>query len=88
MGDVSSEHFPTTDPAPASLASSTESISSLSETLLNPKLPLFIRYRAMFALRNIVAKNAGIKGKEQEDKAREGVKALSDGFRDGSALFR
>jgi hypothetical protein len=40
----------------------------------------------MFALRNIVARSSGVKGKE--DEARAGVQALADGFKDGSALFR
>lgn len=81
-------HFPTMDPAPASVAaeSSTESASELRTTLLNKSLPLFVRYRAMFALRNLVAQSAGIKGKESH--VREGVQALADGFKDDSALFR
>ena len=40
----------------------------------------------MFALRNIVARSSGVKGKEEE--ARASVQALADGFKDGSALFR
>ena len=41
---------------------------------MNPSLPLFDRYRAMFALRN--------------DGGKEAVLALASGFDDDSALFR
>lgn len=50
------------------------SILSLKEKLLNPELPLFERYRAMFALRNIGTPAA--------------VDALACGFSDDSALFK
>ncbi|KAN0087538.1 Armadillo-type fold [Tylopilus felleus] len=50
------------------------SILSLKERLLNPELPLFERYRAMFALRNIGTPQA--------------VDALACGFSDDSALFK
>lgn len=50
------------------------SISSLKEKLLNVELPLFERYRAMFALRNIGTPSA--------------VDALAGGFSDDSALFK
>ncbi len=59
---------------PAPVAISTESISDLRAKLLDTKLPLFERYRAMFALRNI--------GTE------EAVDALAVGFTDDSALFK
>ncbi|WVN87701.1 deoxyhypusine hydroxylase [Cryptococcus depauperatus CBS 7841] len=65
--------FPTIDPAPSAAPSD---IHSLRSDLLNPSLPLFQRYRAMFALRDI---GAGSK---------EAVEALADGFSDQSALFR
>ncbi|KAI9573627.1 armadillo-type protein [Boletus coccyginus] len=51
-----------------------ESIISLKETLLNTELPLFERYRAMFALRNIGTPPA--------------VDALACGFSDDSVLFK
>ncbi|KAH0832032.1 armadillo-type protein [Lanmaoa asiatica] len=51
-----------------------DSISSHKEKLLNTELPLFERYRAMFALRNIGTPPA--------------VDALACGFSDGSALFK
>ncbi|KAG8214566.1 Deoxyhypusine hydroxylase, partial [Butyriboletus roseoflavus] len=50
------------------------SILSLREKLLNTELPLFARYRAMFALRNIGTPPA--------------VDALACGFSDDSALFK
>jgi deoxyhypusine monooxygenase len=51
-----------------------EDVTTLSKQLIDTSLPLFIRYRAMFALRNI--------GTE------EAVLALAQGFNDTSALFR
>ncbi|KAI0317775.1 deoxyhypusine hydroxylase [Amylostereum chailletii] len=51
-----------------------ESIADLRTKLLDTKLPLFERYRAMFALRNIGTPKA--------------VDALADGFLDDSALFK
>lgn len=75
--------FPTIDPAPASLhsplaantqQSTTQSVPELQATLMDTSLPLFARYRAMFALRN--------------DGGREAVLALATGFHDESALFR
>jgi deoxyhypusine monooxygenase len=70
---VCSPDFPTIDPAP-SLAP--QSVPELRAALLNTQLPLFERYRAMFALRDF---GAG---------SREAVHALADGFGDDSALFR
>lgn len=68
-----SPDFPTIDPAPSS---SREPVDVLRGQLLNTKLPLFERYRAMFALRDY--------GGAQRD----AVRALADGFGDSSALFR
>ena len=59
-------------PAPQDL--SRDSVDSLRATLTDPTLPLFERYRAMFALRNI--------GTDQA------VDALASGFSDDSALFK
>ncbi|EPQ54583.1 ARM repeat-containing protein [Gloeophyllum trabeum ATCC 11539] len=59
-------------PAPEDLSETT--ISQLRATLLDKKLPLFERYRAMFALRDIGTPAA--------------VDALSAGFADDSALFK
>ncbi|GAA5901678.1 deoxyhypusine monooxygenase [Sporobolomyces salmoneus] len=80
--------YPCIDPAPAShsplvsaahsaalpSSSTPASIPELEKILLDTKLPLFERYRAMFALRN--------------DGSREAVLALARGFEDSSALFR
>ena len=52
------------------------SISSLRTTLLDPSIPLFTRYRAMFSLRNI------------SPPTQESIEALAAGFADKSALFR
>ena len=59
-------------PAPEAL--SLDSIESLRVSLIDPALPLFERYRAMFALRNIGTNEA--------------VDALASGFTDDSALFK
>ena len=53
---------------------SEESINDLRAKLLDKSLPLFQRYRAMFALRNIGTAAA--------------VDALAAGFSDDSALFK
>lgn len=86
---ASTSQYPCIDPAPAAshsplvtaahsaaLSSSTAvlSIPELEATLLDTKLSLFERYRAMFALRN--------------DGSRDAVLALAKGFEDESALFR
>ncbi|OZJ05697.1 hypothetical protein BZG36_01417 [Bifiguratus adelaidae] len=60
------------DPAPPS--TETTSVDILQKQLMDTKLPLFERYRAMFALRNIGNTEA--------------VEALATGFADSSALFR
>ncbi|KAG6332136.1 hypothetical protein ID866_6955 [Astraeus odoratus] len=59
-------------PKPVDLDATT--IHALRDTLLNTGLPLFERYRAMFALRNIGTPAA--------------VDALAAGFADDSALFK
>ncbi|CCM01533.1 uncharacterized protein FIBRA_03589 [Fibroporia radiculosa] len=59
---------------PAPEDASTISISTLRTTLLDKNRPLFERYRAMFALRNIGTPAA--------------VNALAAGFSDDSALFK
>lgn len=68
-----SPDFPTIDPAPSSAR---EPVPELRAALLNPKLPLFKRYRAMFALR------------DYGGASRDAVRALAEGFADNSALFR
>lgn len=66
---VASAHSAALAPASASL-----SVPELEAQLLDTKLSLFERYRAMFALRNLGD--------------REAVLALAKGFEDESALFR
>lgn len=60
--------YTSVDPAPPSVK--TKSIPELEEELINAKLPLFERYRAMFALRDIGNTEA--------------VEALAKGFDDSS----
>ncbi|KAG0173752.1 hypothetical protein DFQ28_011256 [Apophysomyces sp. BC1034] len=60
------------DPAPPTV--STRSVEELGVMLMNPKLKLFERYRAMFALREIGTSDA--------------VLELAKGLKDKSALFR
>lgn len=76
--------FTSIDPAPASSSLlrspckvevlSEQSIEHLQNQLVDTSLPLFQRYRAMFALRNIGTKAA--------------VDALASGFTDDSELFK
>ncbi|XP_067872478.1 deoxyhypusine hydroxylase isoform X2 [Heterodontus francisci] len=69
--DQSESQYCSIDPAPPAVE---KDIKKLREVLLNESLPLFDRYRAMFALRNI--------GSE------EAVLALGDGLQCSSVLFR
>ena len=74
--------FASIDPAPPlPFASSTTAIDSLQVTLLDTSLPLFQRYRAMFALRDLASP-------PDLPTAEQAVQALSSGFTDPSALFR
>lgn len=57
------------------------SIPELESTLLDTKLPLFKRYRAMFALRDLASP-------PDLPTAVPAVQALAAGFKDPSALFR
>ncbi|CAG8588033.1 21152_t:CDS:2 [Rhizophagus irregularis] len=70
--DIPKSSYTSIDPAPPNVK--TQSVTELREILLETKLPLFERYRAMFALRNLGSKEA--------------VLALAEGFNDPSALFR
>ncbi|KAA0196132.1 hypothetical protein HAZT_HAZT003545 [Hyalella azteca] len=65
------DKFTSIDPTPPSTCMD---LQKLRDTLLNEKIPLYERYRAMFSLRNINSK--------------ESAKVLSEGFSCGSALFR
>lgn len=62
------------DPAPASKAPTREQLIQAAADLINPALPLFERYKAMFSLRNNGTKAA--------------VLALCKGLKDESPLFR
>ncbi|KAL9615010.1 MAG: hypothetical protein Q9167_000542 [Letrouitia subvulpina] len=74
--------FASIDPAPPlSQISHRYSIEELQEKLLDTKLPLFQRYRAMFALRDLSSP-------PDLPTAIPAVKALASGFQDASALFR
>lgn len=57
------------------------SIPELEKTLLDTKLPLFQRYRAMFALRDLASP-------PDLPTAVQAVDALAKGLKDPSALFR
>ncbi|XP_069007139.1 deoxyhypusine hydroxylase [Embiotoca jacksoni] len=70
-GSTDQNPYCSVDPAPPAVR---KSVSELRCSLLDESLPLFERYRAMFALRNL--------GTE------EAVLALGDGLQCSSALFR
>jgi len=74
--------FTSIDPAPP-LAQDTHqpSIQELQERLLDTQRPLFDRYRAMFALRDLSSPPGLLT-------AVPAIKALASGFADPSALFR
>lgn len=75
-------NFASVDPAPPlPQAAAKPSIDDLERTLLNTKLPLFERYRAMFALRDLSSP-------PDLPTAVPAVQALARGFSDPSALFR
>ncbi|OJK00760.1 hypothetical protein ASPACDRAFT_77667 [Aspergillus aculeatus ATCC 16872] len=74
--------FTSIDPAPPlPMAAEQPSIPELEKTLLDTKLPLFQRYRAMFALRDLASP-------PDLPTAVEAVDALAKGLKDPSALFR
>ncbi|KAI9249010.1 armadillo-type protein [Sporodiniella umbellata] len=70
--DSNKSLYSSVDPAPPS--SETKSVEELGAQLIDPKLKLFVRYRAMFGLREIGNTEA--------------VLALAKGLKDKSALFR
>ena len=79
--DLETRTYTSVDPAPPSSGLllgktklGTASVEELRDKLLDQQLPLFERYRAMFALRNIGTPAA--------------VDALAAGFSDDSALFK
>jgi deoxyhypusine monooxygenase len=71
--------FASIDPAPPMEQS--KSIEILGKTLLDTKLPLFLRYRAMFGLRDLASP-------PDLPTAVPAVLALAKGLEDPSALFR
>ncbi|KAE8145425.1 Deoxyhypusine hydroxylase [Aspergillus avenaceus] len=74
--------FTSIDPAPPlPMASNQPPIADLEKTLLDTKLPLFQRYRAMFALRDLASP-------PDLPTAVAAVEALAKGLKDPSALFR
>lgn len=74
--------FTSIDPAPPMpLEASEPSIEDLEKTLLDTKLPLFQRYRAMFGLRDLASP-------PDLPTAVGAVNALAKGLTDPSALFR
>ncbi|KAJ4379849.1 deoxyhypusine hydroxylase [Didymella sp. IMI 355093] len=79
---IKQSDFTSIDPAPPMPQSSDKpSIPELEKTLLDTKLPLFQRYRAMFALRDLSSP-------PDLPTAVPAVHALARGFDDPSALFR
>jgi len=74
--------FASVDPAPPlAQDAETPSIAELQRRLLDTELPLFKRYRAMFALRDLASP-------PDLPSAVPAVHALASGFSDPSALFR
>jgi len=74
--------FASIDPAPPLAESATApSIPDLQNTLLDTSRPLFARYRAMFALRDLSSP-------PDTPTAVPAIQALARGFSDPSALFR
>lgn len=72
--------FASVDPAPP-MPESANSVEQLGRELMDTNLPLFRRYRAMFALRDLASP-------PELPTAVPAVEALAKGFADGSALFR
>lgn len=80
--NISSSDFTSIDPAPPlPMAVSQPAIPDMEKTLLDTKLPLFQRYRAMFALRDLASP-------PNLPTAVQAVEALAKGLKDPSALFR
>lgn len=72
--------FSSVDPAPP-MPESGKNVEELGKTLMDTSLPLFLRYRAMFALRDLASP-------PDLPTAVPAVLALAEGFKDSSALFR
>ncbi|RYP35636.1 hypothetical protein DL767_003748 [Monosporascus sp. MG133] len=72
--------FASIDPAPP-MPESEHTVEELEKTLMDTSVPLFLRYRAMFALRDLASP-------PDLPTAVPAVHALAKGFADSSALFR
>ncbi|KAJ6783424.1 hypothetical protein PWT90_01671 [Aphanocladium album] len=72
--------FASIDPAPPA-AETEQNVDELGKQLMDDKLPLFLRYRAMFSLRDLASP-------PDLPTAVPAVLALAKGFADSSALFR
>ncbi|PSS02112.1 armadillo-type protein [Coniella lustricola] len=72
--------FASIDPAPP-MPESQKTVEELGQELMDTSVPLFIRYRAMFALRDLASP-------PDLPTAVPAVHALARGFQDPSALFR
>ncbi|KAI0132173.1 deoxyhypusine hydroxylase [Xylariales sp. AK1849] len=72
--------FASIDPAPP-MPESTQTVEDLEKALMDTTAPLFLRYRAMFALRDLASP-------PDLPTAVPAVHALAKGFADTSALFR
>ena len=72
--------FASVDPAPPT-SDTGKSVEQLGQELMDTKIPLFMRYRAMFALRDLASP-------PDLPTAVPAVLALAKGFADESALFR
>ncbi|KAI1489480.1 deoxyhypusine hydroxylase [Biscogniauxia mediterranea] len=72
--------FASVDPAPP-MPESDQTVDELEKTLMDTNAPLFLRYRAMFALRDLASP-------PDLPTAVPAVLALAKGFADSSALFR
>lgn len=79
---VYSSDFASIDPAPPTAQDQQgQTVEELGDALMNTSLPLFKRYRAMFALRDLASP-------PDLPTAVPAVNALAKGFADSSALFR
>jgi deoxyhypusine monooxygenase len=72
--------FASIDPAPP-MAESEKTVEELAKDLMDTTVPLFLRYRAMFALRDLASP-------PDLPTAVPAVQALATGFADSSELFR
>ena len=76
----STSDFASIDPAPP-MPEASKTVDELEKTLMDSEQPLFKRYRAMFALRDLASP-------PDCSTAVPAVEALAKGFSDQSALFR